>query len=51
LLESSVEWNERPLHVAGREGNENIFWFLYSSLAAKLRISKVKNTILKIILD
>jgi hypothetical protein len=24
-----------PLHVAGQEGNQNVFWFLYSSLAAK----------------
>jgi hypothetical protein len=35
LLEISVQNKETPLHVAGREGNENIFWFLYSSLAAK----------------
>ncbi len=26
---------ETPLHVAGQEGNENIFWFLYSALASK----------------
>jgi hypothetical protein len=38
LLESSGERKRRditPLHVAGREGNQNIFCFLYSSLAAK----------------
>jgi thymidylate kinase len=37
LLESSGEgrWGKTPLHVAGKEGNQNIFWFLCSSLAAK----------------
>ncbi len=37
LLSSSVGtvYEETPLHVAGEEGNENIFWFLYSSLASK----------------
>ncbi len=36
LLASSVgNKGGTPLHVAGREGNENIFWFLYSSLASK----------------
>jgi hypothetical protein len=37
LLESSGEdKRERtPLHVAGKEGNQNIFRFLYSALAAK----------------
>ncbi len=29
------KYQETPLHVAGEEGNENIFWFLYSSLASK----------------
>jgi hypothetical protein len=33
--EDDEEWQETPLHVAGKEGNENIFWFLYSSLAIK----------------
>jgi hypothetical protein len=38
LLASSVGSKaETPLHVAGQEGNENIFWFLYSSLASKTR--------------
>jgi hypothetical protein len=38
LLESSGEGKRRgktALHVAGEEGNQNIFWFLYSALAAK----------------
>ncbi len=38
LLASSTKGpkgEETPLHVAGWEGNENIFWFLYSSLASK----------------
>ncbi len=37
LLSSSTKEDEGeiPLHVAGREGNENIFRFLYSSLASK----------------
>jgi ankyrin repeat protein len=36
LLESSIRLNKgTPLHVAGREGNENIFCFLYSALAKK----------------
>ncbi len=37
LLESLGEGGREttPLHVASREGNQNIFWFLYSSLAAK----------------
>jgi hypothetical protein len=37
LLSSSVAESKgkTPLHVAGEEGNENIFWFLYSSLASK----------------
>jgi hypothetical protein len=36
LLASSVgSKGETPLHVAGQEGNENIFRFLYSSLASK----------------
>jgi hypothetical protein len=39
LLASSTKEDEgeTPLHVAGQEGNENIFWFLYSSLASKTR--------------
>jgi hypothetical protein len=35
LLDGLVQSRETPLHVASREGNENIFWFLYSSLSAK----------------
>jgi hypothetical protein len=36
LLSSSAgSKGETALHVAGQEGNENIFWFLYSSLASK----------------
>jgi hypothetical protein len=37
LLESSVEGRRREtrLHLAGKEGNKNIFWFLYSAFAAK----------------
>jgi hypothetical protein len=37
LLGRSIEgrWGRTPLHVAGRESNQNIFYFLYSSLAAK----------------
>ncbi len=36
LLSSSTgSKGKTPLHVAGEEGNENIFWFLYSSLASK----------------
>jgi hypothetical protein len=35
LLSNFIERKETPLHVAGEEGNENIFYFLYSSLAAK----------------
>jgi hypothetical protein len=38
MLSSSVgPKEETPLHVAGQEGNENIFWFLYSALASKTR--------------
>jgi hypothetical protein len=55
LLESSDE-NRRgktPLHVAGLEGNQNIFWFLYSSLAAKTedfenKKSKIQSYFLKL---
>jgi hypothetical protein len=36
LLANSIgSKGETPLHVAGQEGNENIFRFLYSSLASK----------------
>jgi hypothetical protein len=34
-LSNSIEGEKTPLHVAGEEGNENIFYFLYSSLKAK----------------
>jgi hypothetical protein len=44
LLESSVKDNRTPLHVAGEEGNQNIFWFLYSSLAAKTENFEDKNS-------
>ncbi len=53
LLESSIEGKETPLHVAGREGNENMFCFLYSALAAKTqyfesKMSKIQDYLLKI---
>jgi hypothetical protein len=55
LLESSVkDKRERtPLHVAGKEGNQNIFRFLYSSLAAKTenfenKKSKIQSYFLKL---
>jgi hypothetical protein len=55
LLEKSVEWGweTTPLHVAGEEGNQNIFWFLYSALAAKTesfenKKSKIENYLLKL---
>jgi hypothetical protein len=32
LLVSTKKEQETPLNVAAREGNKNIFWFLYSSL-------------------
>jgi hypothetical protein len=35
LLGSSVQNKETPLHVAAKEGNGNIFCFLYRSLATK----------------
>jgi hypothetical protein len=35
LLGSLIENKTTPLHVAGKESNQNIFWSLYSSLAAK----------------
>jgi ABC-type phosphate/phosphonate transport system ATPase subunit len=52
LLESSSEDKETPLHVAGREGNENIFRFLYSALATKTLFFKsmkkeIQNYLLK----
>jgi hypothetical protein len=43
MLERSVEDRKTtPLHVAGAEGNENIFWFLYSALATKTETFKSK---------
>jgi hypothetical protein len=36
LVESSIGSRGTPLHVAGDEGNENIFCFLYSALATKI---------------
>jgi hypothetical protein len=53
LLESSGEGRGTPLHVAGKEGNQNIFWFLYSSLAAKTenfenKKSKIESYLLKL---
>jgi hypothetical protein len=42
LLGSPVDNKETPLHVAGQESNENIFWFLYSSLAVKTEIFEGK---------
>jgi hypothetical protein len=36
ILSARLERNGKtPLHVAGEEGNENIFRFLYSSLASR----------------
>ncbi len=53
LLESSGKGKRTPLHVAGREGNQNIFWFLYSSLVAKTedfenKRSKIQRYFLKL---
>jgi hypothetical protein len=49
LLESSVEGRREttPLHVAGEEGNQNIFQFLYSSLAAKTEDFENKKSIIQ----
>jgi hypothetical protein len=53
LLDSTREEDDKtPLHVASREGNGNIFWFLYSSLAAKSedfesRRMEIENYLLK----
>jgi hypothetical protein len=49
LLESPVkDRKERtPLHVAGKEGNQNVFWFLYSSLAAKTENFENKKSIIQ----
>ncbi len=52
LLESSIRGKETPLHVAGREGIENIFCFLYSALAARTqyfqsKMSKIQTFLLK----
>jgi hypothetical protein len=53
LLESNIKGKETPLHFAGREGNENIFCFLYSALATKTeyfksRKSKIENFLLEV---
>jgi hypothetical protein len=53
LLESSVKGKETPLLFAGREGNENIFCFLYSALATKTeyfirRKSEIEDYLLKV---
>jgi hypothetical protein len=55
LLESPGEdrRGKTPLHMAGREGNQNIFCFLYSSLAAKTenfenKKSKIQSYLLKL---
>jgi hypothetical protein len=42
LLESSIEGEKTPLHLAGEEGHENIFCFLYSALATKTKYFKSK---------
>jgi hypothetical protein len=48
LLKSSVKGREETqLHVAGLDGNQNIFWFLYSSLVAKTKYYKSKKSDLK----
>jgi hypothetical protein len=53
VLESLVKEKTTSLHVAGQEGNQNIFRFLYSSLAAKTenfesRKSKIQSYLLKL---
>jgi hypothetical protein len=53
FVESSVKDNRTPLHVACKEGNQNIFRFLYSSLAAKtenfeIKKSKIESYFLKL---
>jgi hypothetical protein len=53
LLESSVEGDMTPLHLAGREGKENIFCFLYSTLATEAEYfknnkKKIQDYLLKI---
>jgi hypothetical protein len=40
----NVNFKETPFHIAGFEGNENIFWFLFSSLTEKTEDFESKKT-------